>query len=697
MSTNDNISGVDIYQIMDEEVDKKLEEAQEVDIYQIMDEEVDKKLEEAQEVDIYQIMDEEVDKKLEEAQEVDIYQIMDEEVDKKLEEAQEVDIYQIMDEEVDIKLEEAQEVDIYQIMDEEVDKKLEEAQEVDIYQIMDEEVDKKLEEAQEVDIYQIMDEEVDKKLEEAQEVDIYQIMDEEVDKKLEEAQEFIKLLIVQPKLPNKKKQLLLRNLQGLICDFADQQPSMYSDTDKEIEKSRYEEKLRKIYKDYFIIRYKKCGQDKCQTCRHATVTTVSDNIIPPQCTSRVSGDTYDCKYEFDKSEIQGREPVVTCTTKNVIFLLTCQDCGEQFVGQTGSTSSLKSRDLLRDNDVKKHFSLNVDQNEEDSDKEEGQQSDKCEKFKFQIIQKLPVPGSQTDDKCIDKDIERDQWIKKLMTYYPYGMNSRLKKNERPLYSKKFFDLLNGSSITSRKNKDEIVKELLIVLDSEDSRPISNLDSVLNIIAQNTNKNVRLDVKNEYIDGKRNISNKNEKLDDLIKDVLSRCCGVKYEACNRMCETCKEVEQTPHCSPSFKPNEKHDCIYEFSEGEEMIVSCTTKNIIYLLTCKQCEEQYVGYASIEFKIKMNNHRSTGNTGQGPSETRKHFYQIHKDCPIEKFCSKIIQKIPGFMDKKDLTENLKRCKQDWIEKLETLKPYGMNVNTSGSKLSDKSSITGHRYKDE
>ena len=523
-------------------------------------------------------------------------------------------------------------------------------------------------------------------------VDIFQIMDEEVDKKLEEDQDVIKRLIVQTRFTDEGKQQLHRNLRGLICDFADHQPGRYGDEeiDEKSEESRYEEKLKKL-EDYYIIRYEKCElKDDCPICKHATVTTLlpskasgpgfsdmsSDKIIPPQCTSRVSGDTFDCKYEFDKSEGQGTELVITCKTKNIIYLVTCQDCEEQFVGRTSHSSSLNSIDLLRDNDeVKEH------QNEEDSEKEEGQQSDKCEKFSVQIIQKLP--GSQTDGDCIDR--ERDQWIKKLMTYYPYGMNSRLEENEKPLYSEKFFDLFNDSSITSRKNKDEIVKELLAVLDSEDSRPISNFDSVFNIVAQsqNTDRNVRLDVKKEYIDGERNISNENKKLDDLIKDVLLRWCGVEYETCfDDNCKTCPEVDKSSHCSPSFRPDEKYDCIYEFSEGEEMVVSCTTEKVIYLLTCTQCKEQYVGLTKNQFKIQMNNYRSTRKTGQGPSELRKRLHDKKKDCPNEKFYSKIIQKLPRSMDKEDL----KKYKNNWIEKLDT----GLNVSGSRSKLSDKLSIT-------
>ena len=510
-------------------------------------------------------------------------------------------------------------------------------------------------------------------------VDIYQIMDEE-DKKLEEAQEVIKKLTVQTRFTDEKKTLLLKKLQGLICDFADEL------SDEEIEESRYEKNLRKL-DDYYIIRYKKykCKDDKCQICKSATVTTqfafeVSGSedtspghkIINPQCTSTVSGDTFDCKYEYDKSEGQGRELDITCTTNNVIFLLTCQDCGEQFVGQTGPESSLKDhyQDLL----IKMtHFLPTVNQNEEDSKKEEGQQSNKCETFSVQIIQKLP--GSETNDEYIDR--ERDQWIKKLMTYYPYGMNRRLKENEKPLYSKKFFELFkspdnDGNSVTS------IVEKLRDIRNSEDSRPMIHLHSIFACLAETKKKS---DLKKKYacaIDKDRNP--KSDQLNSLIEDIVRRSTpdrGVKYERCSaKKCTTCDDVlhkakcytidtsdtsdtsDDTALCRSTVKSMLTdsecyYDCIYEFSEGEEMTLSCSAKYVIYLLTCVRCKEQYVGYASENFKERMDHHRS---------KPKEHFTKADKnpeakrdDLKCYEFTRQIIHKLPGKEDNSSQEDSL------------------------------------------
>ena len=69
-------------------------------------------------------------------------------------------------------------------------------------------------------------------------------MHKEIDKKLKEAQDVIKWLTVQTRFTDERKQFLLRNLQGLICDFADQQRGRYGD--EEIEELRYKEKLKKL-------------------------------------------------------------------------------------------------------------------------------------------------------------------------------------------------------------------------------------------------------------------------------------------------------------------------------------------------------------------------------------------------------------------------------------------------------------------
>jgi len=40
----------------------------------------------------------------------------------------------------------------------------------------------------------------------------------------------------------------------------------------------------------------------------------------------------------------------------------------------------------------------------------------------------------------------------------------------------------------------------------------------------------------------------------------------------------------------------------------ILNCKSKNVIYLVTCKKCNVQYVGSTSNEFKIRFRNHMSS-----------------------------------------------------------------------------------------
>ena len=53
----------------------------------------------------------------------------------------------------------------------------------------------------------------------------------------------------------------------------------------------------------------------------------------------------------------------------------------------------------------------------------------------------------------------------------------------------------------------------------------------------------------------------------------------------------------------------------------IVSCKSKNVIYLIQCKACEQQYVGSAS-KFKERFRVHKSDINTSKVRCGVAKHF---------------------------------------------------------------------------
>ena len=74
---------------------------------------------------------------------------------------------------------------------------------------------------------------------------------------------------------------------------------------------------------------------------------------------------------------------------------------------------------------------------------------------------------------------------------------------------------------------------------------------------------------------------------------SRWCGSKR------CGVCKSVV----CSKEFKGKYK-DSMYKI-RGEKL--DCNSCNIVYLVSCKTCSQQYVGSTTTKFRLRYNNYLS------------------------------------------------------------------------------------------
>ena len=144
--------------------------------------------------------------------------------------------------------------------------------------------------------------------------------------------------------------------------------------------------------------------------------------------SSVSGTKFDCIFEFDIGV--DKDKVISCASKNVIYLLSCNGCNSQYVGETvqelrdrmsphrGTTDPTKSSGNFR---LRQHFL----------------ESDHCNSFSIQIIQKLAGDGRTNVKRpnsklcVIDENITKirkeheDRWIRVLKTQFPYGANDRI--------------------------------------------------------------------------------------------------------------------------------------------------------------------------------------------------------------------------------------------------------------------------------
>ena len=68
----------------------------------------------------------------------------------------------------------------------------------------------------------------------------------------------------------------------------------------------------------------RCGKTRCKTCKHI-----------------VEGDSFCSNTTGKKYNVKSREDVLTCATKNVIYLISCKKCGIQYVGET--SQALRNR------------------------------------------------------------------------------------------------------------------------------------------------------------------------------------------------------------------------------------------------------------------------------------------------------------------------------------------------------------------
>ena len=106
------------------------------------------------------------------------------------------------------------------------------------------------------------------------------------------------------------------------------------------------------------------------------------------------------------------------------------------------------------------------------------------------------------------------------------------------------------------------------------------------------------------------------------------------------------------------------------------NCKDKNIIYLLTCKLCDKQYVGKSETQFNLRLNLYRNRIYSARHNSLTpvEKHFKELGHDFNrdatfviIERIEHNSPEKIPTI---------IKKHEDAWVLRLHTLLPNGLNV---------------------
>ena len=159
--------------------------------------------------------------------------------------------------------------------------------------------------------------------------------------------------------------------------------------------------------------------------------------------------------------------------------------------------------------------------------------------------------------------------------------------------------------------------------------------------------------------------------------------VRVEKCkSKRCLTCPDlVQDTTFVSSSTGQTFTGE--YFFADWEVKVLTCTTVNLIYLLTCKACSFQYTGETIQQARDRMSGHRCSVDNDSSCVRVKEHFSLFcHQGFTIH-----IIGKLPGtgrttvpkgktFEIDSEVTAERRRIEQEWIRKLQACYPYGMNV---------------------
>ena len=126
------------------------------------------------------------------------------------------------------------------------------------------------------------------------------------------------------------------------------------------------------------------------------------------------------------------------------------------------------------------------------------------------------------------------------------------------------------------------------------------------------------------------------------------------------------------------------------GEDL--NCKSQNVIYVTTCKNCNIQYVGETTNPLHLRMAGHRSNK---QGCRYVVTHYNSCYPEINENKFSIQIIEKLEGngykngFIDE-DMKKERQNKENDYIIKLRTLHPYGLNAKAKGKNLRNERKIS-------
>ena len=152
-----------------------------------------------------------------------------------------------------------------------------------------------------------------------------------------------------------------------------------------------------------------------------------------------------------------------------------------------------------------------------------------------------------------------------------------------------------------------------------------------------------------------------KLYPLIRDVGSTKCG------KTKCDVCMNVNETD----TFRSNVTKES-YKINHK----LNCDDKCLVYLLSCKKCDLQYVGQTTNKFRMRWNNYKSESKKlEKGQNCMQQHFHEHFNSTGHTGFLNDVSITL---IDKTDGSNPTKR-EYFWIRTLRTMSPLGFNIENN------------------
>jgi len=117
-----------------------------------------------------------------------------------------------------------------------------------------------------------------------------------------------------------------------------------------------------------------------------------------------------------------------------------------------------------------------------------------------------------------------------------------------------------------------------------------------------------------------------------------------------------------------------------------IDCRSSNIIYLITCTKCNLQYVGETAQKLNARFNLHRSGIRNKDKINFCKRLCSHFHEGlCKDAEFTVNVIEKLegngrlPNGKVDLDIASLRRRKEKEWMLKLRTVYPYGLNDRVS------------------